>query len=302
MTPESEALSKLLRAADGTAGLLERIRHCAAGIPVTSRIRVESMRSDALTACALDGFMLEGYGQLDHVETPERCTAIRRTIDGVLDAGLPAVFAYVVDPLWTLGERIRAALSVLLDHRYRLIADVWAWRIDRGERGWPPHRGWAHAILDRRAPELVNVWVALSDVTADQSCVHVVPLTADTSYPRELQSTAGRLECVLALPVPSGAALFWNANTLHWGGPCTRRARGPRYSCSFSLVRADAVDLIGCPVVEIDALDEHARVDLVASQIVTYGEGKPDVTPEVLDWARATTALRGLADAAGVSL
>jgi len=237
----------------------------------------------------------EGYGQLPGVETPERCAPIAQAIDRVLSAGLPAVFVYVADLLWALGERIRAEVSALLGRDYRLLADVWAWRIDRGQRGWPPHRGSASVVLDRHAPELLNVWVAISDVDADRSCIHVIPLPEDSGYPGHLERTTAPLESVRALPVAAGSALFWNANTLHWGGACASRARGSRYSCSFSLVREDAVDLLGSPTVRVDRLDPRARVDLVASQIVTYGEGKPDVAAEVLEWARATCALNALA-------
>lgn len=294
MPGESGDLSKLLRSADSVAALLERVRAGTAGLPITGGVPLEGGRARPAAARSdeLERLADEGYGELRDIETPERCAALVRGIDGVLDAGLPAVFVYLADPLWTLGERLRAELSSSLGHRYRLMADVWAWRIDRGRRGWPPHRGWASALLDRRAPELVNVWVALSDAAVDRSCIHVVPLGEDAGYPDDLESTSARLESVRALPVASGTALFWNANTLHWGGPCSRDARGPRYSCSFSLVRDDAVDLVGWPTVDVAALDARARVDLVASQIVTYGEGKGDIPAALLDWARATTALR----------
>ena len=74
-----------------------------------------------------------------------------------------------------------------------------------------------------------------------------------------------------------------------------RRARGPRYSCSYSLVREDAVDLIGWPTVDVEDLVARARVDVVAAQIAAYGEGKPDVAPELLEWGRATAAFSAFA-------
>ncbi len=303
MNDESVALSKLLRTADGPGGLIERARLFTAGLRVSDRIAAPAPVKGAKPDRAeLERLVEDGHGQLPQIEAADRCAAMARAIDGVRAAGLPAVFAYVADPFWSLGERLRAELSTLVGRTYSLMADVWAWRIDPGDRGWPPHRGWASAVLDRAAPELINVWVGLSDVEADRACMHVVPLGEDASYPAHLEGTAARLESVMALPIECGTALFWNANTLHWGGACARRARGPRYSCSFSLVRDDAVDRIGWPIVDLDCLDVRARIDLVASQIVTYGDGKRDVSPEVLAWARATSVLRTLAARSGPEL
>jgi hypothetical protein len=43
---------------------------------------------------------------------------------------------------------------------------------------------------------------------------------------------------------------------------------------------------------DAERLSVDERVDLVAEQIATYGEGQLDVTPEVLAWARAYSGLR----------
>src|SRR5690606_20624279 len=147
-------------------------------------------------------------------------------------------------------------------------------------------------------PELLNTWVALSDAPVDRACMHFVPFDADPAYPSELarhEAGAGR-----AAPIAAGTALAWNANVLHWGGRCAEDAPAARVSCSFSLARADALDDRygwGGAIVSPSTLTPLDRVDLVASQIDTYGEGQPDVSLEVLTWARAACAFRAHAGA-----
>ena len=233
----------------------------------------------------------EGYVVLHEVESAELCARLVTGIATLVAAGLPAVAVYGFDEPWQLGERVRARLSALVGHEYVLLDDAWAWQIEPGRgRGWPAHRGYVEA-LDRTAPELINVWVALSDVTSERSCMHLVPLDEDPHYPAALARTDAAAESVRALPVVAGTALAWNANVLHWGGACSARAPGPRVSCSFSLARGALAQQF--PVARASAAGLESRLDSVALQIETYGDGQPDVNDEVREWARATSALRG---------
>lgn len=233
-----------------------------------------------------------GFATFVNAESEAICGCAVEVIDNVRGAGLPALFLYAYDEPWLLGERLCARLSGLLARKYVMIEDVWAWRIERGSRGWPPHRGVRSTLLQRQTPEVINVWVALTKVAADQSCIHVVPLDEDPGYPSALDRVDAPLESVRALPVSAGTALAWNANLLHWGGPCSARARGPRMSCSFTFCLADAAEGLGMQPVSLHDFDFRARLDAIARQILTYGEGQPDVAAEVATWARANEALR----------
>jgi hypothetical protein len=293
MARRAVSLAILLRRSDPQA-LFERCAALFAGLPMTdappilaSATMAHGTTSDAEQAAALAG---AGHGRLAGAEG-SWCEPMRQAIDVLLAEGLPAVFVYLADPIWALGERVRQRVSTVTGRPYVLVADAWAWRIDRSARGWPPHRGWARSVLDRASPELVNAWVALSDVEVDRSCMHVVPLDADPDYPAQLDR-APASSAALALPASAGDALFWNANTLHWGGSCAPSARGPRFSCSFSLVREDANGFALERLHLSRGLDRSARLELIADQIATYGENKPDVSPDVLTWARAAVALR----------
>jgi hypothetical protein len=123
--------------------------------------------------------------------------------------------------------------------------------------------------------------------------MHAVPLDDDDRYPHALERTDTTGQAV-ALPVPAGSVLAWNANVLHWGGECLASAPGPRTSCSFSLVRPDGEGRTRLQTLSAEHLGPEARVELIARQIMTYGEGQPDVDAAFFAWAQATCALGGL--------
>lgn len=214
------------------------------------------------------------------------CEPLRDVVDALVAESSPGVLVYLLDAIWQLGAAVCAAASEFLGGRYVLAADAWAWSIPPGRgRGWAPHRGVDTVLLDRARPEVVNVWVALSDARRERACMHAIDLDHDPGYPSDLARVDAAPEHVVPLPVEAGAILMWNANVLHWGGACEAHAVGPRTSCSFTLLRQDAVERIGGPLA-----DELDRLTLVAAQIATYGHGQPDISPEFSEWARATLA------------
>jgi hypothetical protein len=217
------------------------------------------------------------------------CAAIADAIDDALSAEMPAVAVYTEETLFALGRRVASYASVALGRRYLLADDFWAWKIPPGRSGWPAHRGLAKR-LDRSAPEWINTWVALDDVEQDRSCMWLVSLDDDPGYPDDLARIDTR--SATAAPLSAGDALAWNANVLHFGGACADDARGPRLSCSYSLVREDAAASLGARLAGTP--DLRGRVEAIARQIATYGEGQPDVSSQVLEWARATCALMQL--------
>ena len=277
-----EEIFRLVASEEAFARLGVDLRTGPAGAPQASL---------ASEAGARDGLTELGWARCRGAADGLTCGRLVSAIDRLLERELPAVMVYAFAETWTVGEGLRRHVSSVLGEEYVVADDAWAWRIPIGRAGWPPHRGIADQILDRAAPEIVNAWVALADATPDRSCMHFVPLNEDPGYPHALGSIDVLPPAIRAAPIALGEALFWNANALHWGGACSERADGPRYSCSFTLCRADALAGLEGRIVDPLALGFLDRTDLVARQIVTYGEGQPDVAPVVLEWARATTAL-----------
>jgi hypothetical protein len=279
----SDDFVDLLRRGDRTAAAAA-LAEIARGPSISAR-EVPVARPNEVASIAHEGLaFLRGAAE---AEAP----ALSEAVASLAAAELPPVFLYVFQDAWTLADRLRERISALLGAPYRVVDDAWAWQIEPGKgRGWPPHRG-VPTLLDRRTPELVNVWVALTDATPERSCIHFVPLDSDPGYPHELERGDAPLDAVRAVPARAGDALYWNANVLHWGGGCSARAAGPRRSCSYTLARPDAPEALAGRVIDPRELDTDARFDLVARQIAVYGEGQPDVSQELLTWARATCAL-----------
>jgi hypothetical protein len=263
---------------------------------------------DARDADAAVGVDIEGAGHARLVELvePDRTTQLTQALVQMLAAGLPAVAVYGLPSTWTVGERLRARVSAALGEPYLLLDDTWAFHIAPGTSGWAPHRG-AYQRLNRRRPEVLNTWVAISDAPVNRSCLHFVALDADARYPDDLAlARVGRPDAApdrfVPAPLLAGDALVWNANALHTGGPCAPDAPGPRLSITFTLARADAcarapgaphATAFGVRVIDPGALEPWDRIEHVARQVVTYGDGQTDVSDGVRAWARATTALRG---------
>lgn len=101
-----------------------------------------------------------------------------------------------------------------------------AWSNDKWVRG---------TTGDVGSPNLVCVWVPLTDATLNSGCLYVVPresdqLFDDSEHPDHLRpastetdgGTACRFPIAAARPLPTeaGSVCMWAGQTIHWGGVC----------------------------------------------------------------------------------
>lgn len=212
-------------------------------------------------------------------------------IRGLVDAGLPPVFAYVFDPFWHVATRLTPLADAVLG-AHDLLADVWAWLVPCGEgnAGWPAHRG--SYTLDGAGgrPAMLNAWIALSEATRANGCMHVVPLDRDPNYPARLDDLSAT-EGAVALEVAPGTALVWDANALHWGGASSAEAREPRISFSYTFRARGQRPGPRLP----SRLDFRSRLDVIASQILVYGDLDPTLPEAIAVWARGVAHMQRLA-------
>jgi len=231
----------------------------------------------------------EGWVDLPRVVPSEFVARLADGIRRLHDAEMPTPCIYLFDEPWQIATALSPVLGVLLSAEARVLPDVWAWFVpaQAGARGWAPHRGVTEDVRNEHgAPTLVNVWVALSDVTEASACIHVVPLPQDEHYPYALERIEVQAGREVALPISAGGVLVWNANVLHSGGTMKAGAR-PRVSLSFSFDSGAREALRAVPP------PFAARVDLVADMIITYRD-VAGVDGPWLEWARLWRGMREL--------
>jgi len=233
-----------------------------------------------------------GVAQVERRLSAQRAASMRGAVLAVTEAGLPGVFAYVYDEFWETADLVRGAVAQFAEvprGRVSILPDAWAFRIPCGaeHRGWAPHRG---STLPNRTREghvaLVNVWVALSSATKDNSCMYVVPLTRDPHVPASLE-TLPEEALGEARELAAGDILLWDANVAHWGGRSSAAAREPRISATYTCSTETAI-----AAVSLAELSFERRLAIIAQQIRVYSEVDSTVTPAITAWADVWLALR----------
>jgi hypothetical protein len=189
-------------------------------------------------------------------------------------AELPLVFGFVYDELWHLGAWFRPILEAMLGPGFQALPDLWTWYLDpaNSETGWEPHRDRDFGALDDDgAPRSVTVWVPLTDATAMNGCVYILPIEWDEHY-RERRNLAvvRDVQAIRALPAEAGSFLCWNAALLHWGGRASPRTQEPRLSYSIEFQRAGLAPF-NQPLVDASRPPPFAlRMALIGKQLRQY--------------------------------
>lgn len=234
-----------------------------------------------------------GYVELAGTLGASAAAVLAGAVTALRGHGLHPSFLYVYDEAWLALDALRRRLSPLLGGTFDVLADVWAWHIDpRTDRGgWPLHRGWSKDVRDPGGhPGLVNAWIALTDATERNACMHLVPLDRDPHFPHDLEHLDGLERAGVAVPAAAGTAIAWNANVAHWGGTCDPSFTEPRISMSFTLRTKDGI----APETPLlpPQLTFRQRLDLIADQFETYGDRELDPLGPEMRWARVVSGMR----------
>lgn len=177
----------------------------------------------------------EGYFKGAPAIPPALLARCRDAIALVTAAGAPPLAAFAFDAPWELQALLDDHAAAAFDGAAVLLPAFWAWRLTADEpRGWGPHRDRpAHAVDDRGAPRSISVWVPLTDATADNGCMYVVPAPWDLQYRNpDASSEVWHPQCVRALPAVAGSVMGWTSALLHWGGMARAGVAG-RQSLAF---------------------------------------------------------------------
>jgi phytanoyl-CoA dioxygenase PhyH len=232
-----------------------------------------------------------GYGALP-VFLPESTLAtLNATIDGVVAAGWPPVFAFVFDALWSAvrSSAVRAVLDGTLGAGARQVPHVWVHVVPpvAGARGWAPHKDGG---LARGSRSRLSVWLALTDASVENGCMYVLPRSVasssivDRQWDSESVSVADAVRLLSgarAVPARAGSALVWDFDLLHWsgartGGGVARRSLSLEFAAADVEPVADERALLACgPGDPLPSFE--ARLRFIAEGILQYSKHEASV-------------------------
>ncbi len=250
--------------------------------PPPSELPVDAATIDATA----QHFHRERYFQTPPLLGAAALGSLNRSIDIVVAAGWPAAFALVYDGLWHCArlQGIRHVLESRLSADYLQIPHTWIHIVPAvsSAAGWTPH-------FDGFSTARVSVWMALTDATVDNGCIHIVPPdalppsfnTTDVDTTIVLSDALQAMHGTRALPVPAGAVLGWDFNVFHWGGRAVnprsaRRAISMEFLAVGHTPEADEVPLLDLG----PTLPSFAkRLKVIAMALETYAKREPIALP-----------------------
>jgi len=225
--------------------------------------------------------------------TKDEVERLARGVEALLAYGWPPSFIFVYDEAWHVIERLTKKVKAA-SRGSEFIGDIYAWHVDpgKGEAGWGPHRdrmgSGPESFREDGTPMLSTTWLALSDASPHNSCLHVIPATEDPYYKTADDPTVDPLgaifegnpcafQSIRALPCPKGAAWHFSHKIIHWGSHVKRRSSlggqkliPPRIAMSWvigdSSFESFAFDKKNLPKPNL-----QLRVGFVAAQIIAYG-------------------------------
>ena len=229
---------------------------------------------------ACDGF----FRWTDAVEK-ETVDALRRGVECLLAHNWPPTFIFMFDEAWNVVERLSGALKASSGGSM-FLGDVYAWSVNpaEGARGWGPHRdrmgtGPASFRSDDRTPMLTTSWLALSDASPSNSCLHVVPAYADPFYHAGDDPTVDPLKTIFsgpdayqdirALPCSPGSLVHFSHRIIHWGS-AARTSAPPRVAMSW-IIGDEAFEEPAFPRTHLPQPPLALRAGFVSGQLLSYG-------------------------------
>jgi len=230
--------------------------------------------SDSETKRITESLITEAYFLLPGFLSKSRYKKMHAAVINVRNAGWPVPFVFLYDVFWETPRRLAPLLGDLLGDDFRMLPDFWAWFIDHtmGGIGWRRHRDRNADCLDEQGlPESMTIWVALSDATADNGCIHCLPASKDPRYRIDFSELKiERPQDIRPLEGAAGTLFGWNQVLLHWGGRSSPSAKNSRVSFAYEFQRKN-VPAHNLPLLDPQTPPEFSqRLALIAKQVLQY--------------------------------
>lgn len=224
----------------------------------------------------------EGHLRFEAIADLEIIARLAHAVDVLVEHGIPTPFLFVYDEVWQIVASLQDHITALVGPDFLIGGDMWVWNVPIGStgRGWAPHRD--DQFADRSfahdgAPNLVSLWLSLTDADVHNGCMYVLPRTADPHLPAEPKRAdipASALASIRAQPVPAGSVLSWTSDVLHWGSQSTPRASHARKSLCLYAQRGDVAPFTTDMVPTTGSLPLGYRLGFIARTMIRYRESK----------------------------
>ncbi|KAL1520001.1 hypothetical protein AB1Y20_023482 [Prymnesium parvum] len=235
----------------------------------------------------------DGFFKLAPHEMPwsVSLTHMRRAVKRLVGRGWPASLLLMYDEVWAMAWQLSGVMQAVSGCVNAL--DTLAWMVTPalGQSGFAPHRD--RQPTDVRAsfrpdgtPKYCTAWVALSEASADTSCLYVVPRGVDPGYDagddhsaaaedplaRVLKSDEA-VQAVTACHLRPGGAVFFSHRVMHWGSRGRRDCERPRISVSFGCADPSFErPYFKKPAAHLPFPKPSLRAALVSAQLINYHE------------------------------
>jgi hypothetical protein len=171
---------------------------------------------------------------------------VREAVETLAAVGIPSGFVAVYDEVYQCFGSVRSLFEPLLGADYLWVADgLWVFLVPAGAPArngllspFAAHRdslGPDPAVVGGGRPTILTVWIPLTDVSPAESCLYVVPRSADDQFQSGAQGVTADsvdLQSIRAVPAAAGSVI-------HWGSRSWADARGPRIAITTYFQRAD---------------------------------------------------------------
>lgn len=203
----------------------------------------------AIARCR-EQLLADGYLHAPPLVPEAEMARLAAGIERIVGDGLPPALAAVYDEYYNIFSGMDAIFAPLVGPDYILITQgVGAFHVPAGADGralWAasaPHRdrmGPDARTLAHETPSILTVWLPLTDVTTEHSCIYVVPAPGDPGFYTEQRDVGKiRYQDIRALPAAAGSPLAWSSHLVHWGSASGRFVETPRIAVNMYFQRRD---------------------------------------------------------------
>jgi hypothetical protein len=218
--------------------------------PLAGR-RERTAPTDAAVARCRAQLLADGYLHSPPLVPRGETARLAAGIERIVAHGLPAALAAVYDEYYNVFTGMESVFAPLLGPDYIMVTQgVAAFYVPAGADGrslWSassPHRdrmGPDARTLAHDVPSILTLWLPVTDVTTEHSCIYVVPAPADPGFYSADMNVEGkfRYQDIRALPAEAGSVLSWSSHLLHWGSSASPFAATPRMAVTMYFQRRD---------------------------------------------------------------